>query len=150
MVDYIQVKDARKPKYLPMESDNTISLETLQSAFPRACGLCFEIENKCFVVKLHRGILYPPRDWRKFCYEPILDDVEYNGDDDYDQNDDESDHREEYDHYDKSDDNDHDNYAEDYNNLPQYNPPEAEDINEVYWGQIREKHEDNEESDYDD
>ena len=66
MVDYIQVKDARKPKYLPMESDNTVSLETLQSAFPRACGLCFEIENKCFVVKLHRGILYPPRDWRNF------------------------------------------------------------------------------------
>ena len=86
MENYIKVKDAGEPYYLPIENDNTISLETLQSAFPRSCGLCFEIENKCFVVKLHRGILYPPKEWWKFCYEPIFDD-DYGTDDEYEDGD---------------------------------------------------------------
>ena len=169
MADYIQIAiDARKPKYLRVEVDNTVSLETLRSAFPRACGLCFEIENKCFVVKLHRGIFYPPRNWRKFCYEPIIDDVEYDdGDDDYGhENDDQSDHGEEYDYYDKDKDDGYhdDNYYEDryhddhtedngYNGHAQYNAPEKEDINDLYFNMVREKHEEelhNEESDYDD
>ena len=136
MADYIQVKDARKPKYLPVESDNTISLETLQSAFPRACGLCFEIENKCFVVKLHRGILYPPKEWWKFCYEPILDD-DYNEDydDDYD---------EDYDDYDQE------YFEHDRKNNVCGNPPEKEDINMLYYNLLNEKSDDEVESDYDD
>ena len=152
MADYIQVKDAGKPKYLPVESDNTISLETLQSAFPRSCGLCFEIENKCFVVKLHRGILYPPKEWWKFCYEPILDDVEYNGDDGYDQNDDESDHREEYDYYDEEDNEDYDEEYFEHNGKDNGygNPPEVEDVNMLYYHLLNEKHDDDVESDYDD
>ena len=54
--------------------NNTLPLETLQSAFPRCCGLCFYVKNKCFVVKLQRGILYPPKEYWKFCYNPIFDD----------------------------------------------------------------------------
>ena len=87
MANYMQVEDVGKSKYLPVESDNTISLETLQSALPHSCGLSFEFENKCFVVKLHRGILYPPKELWKFCYEPIFDD-DYGDDYDNDYDDD--------------------------------------------------------------
>ena len=132
MADYIQVKDAGKPKYLPVESDDTISLETLQSAFPRSCGLCFEIENKCFVVKLHRGILYPPKEWWKFCYEPIFDD---HYDDDYDN--------------DYDDDYDYD-YDDDDQKYRKSNPPEKEDINKLYYNLLNGKNDDEVESDYGD
>ena len=128
MADYMQVKDAGKSKYLPVESDNTISLETLQSAFPRSCGLSFEIENKCFVVKLHRGILYPPKEWWKFCYEPILDD-------DYD---------EDYDDYDQE------YFEHDRKNNVCGNPPAKEDINLLYYDMLNEKNDENDYSDYDD
>ena len=129
MENYIKVKDAGEPYYLPIESDNTISLETLQSAFPRSCGLCFEIENKCFVVKLHRGILYPPKEWWKFCYEPIFDDdYEDDYDDDYDQ---------EY-------------FEHDRKNNVCGNPPEKEDINELYYNLLNGKSDDEAESDYED
>ena len=113
MADYIQVKDAGKPKYLPVEGDDTISLETLQSAFPRSCGLCFYIKNKCFVVKLQRGILYPPKEYWKFCYEPIFDD-------DYD----------DYDDY-------NDDYDDGYKNNVGAKPPQKEDINELYYHVLR-------------
>ena len=33
MARYIQVEDDGEVKYLPVERDNTVSLETLQSAF---------------------------------------------------------------------------------------------------------------------
>ena len=130
MVDYIQVKDAGKPKYLPVESDDTISLETLQSAFPRSCGLCFETENKCFIVRLHRGILYPPKQWWKFCYEPIFDD----------------DYEDDYNYEDDYDDDDQAYYEQ--NNV--HDPPEKEDINELYYNLLNGKNDDEVESDYDD
>ena len=34
MDDYIQVEDGEDPFYLPVGSNNTLPLETLQSAFP--------------------------------------------------------------------------------------------------------------------
>ena len=127
MDNYIQVEDGDEPYYLPVEDNNTVILETLQSAFPRSCGLCFYIKNKCFVVKLHRGILYPPREYWKLCYEPIYED-----DDDY--------------HNDYGEDND---YDDGYN--VGVKPPEKEDINQLYFNLLNEKNDENDyDSDYDD
>ena len=113
MDNYIQVEDGEEPYYLPVESNNTLPLETLQSAFPRCCGLCFYVKNKCFVVKLQRGILYPPKEYWKFCYEPIFDD-------DYD----------DYDDY-------NDDYDDGYKNNVGAKPPQKEDINELYYHVLR-------------
>ena len=84
MARYIQVEDDGESKYLPVERDNTVSLETLQSAFPHCCGLSFEVESKCFVVKLDRNILFLPTEWWKYCYQPIYDN--YDDYEDYDEN----------------------------------------------------------------
>ena len=127
MDNYIQVEDGDEPYYLPVEDNNTVILETLQSAFPRSSGLCFYIKNKCFVVKLHRGILYPPKEYWKFIYNPIFDD-------DYDDWDD--------DHY-------NDDYDDGYN--VGVKPPEKEDINQLYFNLLNEKNDENDyDSDYDD
>ena len=92
---YIQVEDGDEPYYLPVEENNTVILETVQSAFPRCCGLCFYVKNKCFVVSLQRGIFYPPKEYWKFVYEPIYDD-DY---DDWDEDEDEYDDGYQYDDY---------------------------------------------------
>ena len=123
MDNYIQVTDGGEPYYLPVESNNTIILDTLQSAFPRCCGLCFYVENKCFVVKLQRGILYPPKEYWKFCYEPIFD--------------------EDYDEYEDEDEYDDDSY--DKTNVS-VKPQQKEDINQLYFNLLNEK---NDEDDYD-
>ena len=139
MENYLKVKDAGEPYYLPVESDNTIYLETLQSAFPSSCGLCFYIKNKCFVVKLQRGVLYLPKEWWKFCYEPIFDD-------DYDEYEDEDEYDNEYedDEYYQTDDHDKTNIG--------VKPPQKEDINELYFNLLNEKNDENDydNSDYDD
>ena len=117
MDNYIQVEDGDEPYYLPVEDNNTVILETLQSAFPRSSGLCFYIKNKCFVVKLHRGILYPPKEYWKFCYEPIFDDDYNDWDDDYD----------DY----------NDDYDDGYKNNVGAKPPQKKDINELYYHVLR-------------
>ena len=128
MDNYIQVTDGGEPYYLPVESNNTIILDTLQSAFPRCCGLCFYVENKCFVVKLQRGILYPPKEYWKFCYEPIFD--------------------EDYDEYEDEDEYDDDSY--DKTNVS-VKPQQKEDINQLYFNLLNEKNDENDyDSDYDD
>ena len=113
MDNYIQVEDGEEPYYLPVENNNTVILETVQSAFPRCCGLCFYVKNKCFVVKLQRGILYPPKEYWKFCYEPIFDD-DYDDWDDY-----------------------NDDYDDGYKNNVGAKPPQKEDINELYYHVLR-------------
>ena len=127
MDNYIQVEDGDEPYYLPVEDNNTIFLETLQSAFPRSCGLCFYIKNKCFVVKLHRGILYPPREYWKLCYEPIFD--------------------EDYDEYEDEDEYDDDGY--DKTNVS-VKPQQKEDINRLYFYLLNEKNDENDYDSYDD
>ena len=131
MENYLKVKDAGEPYYLPVESDNTIYLETLQSVFPRCCGLCFYIKNKCFVVKLQRGVLYPPKEWWKFCYEPIFDD-------DYDEYEDEDEYDDEYDEEYEDDGYDKTNVG--------VKPPQKEDINELYYNLF--KNNDDEDDDF--
>ena len=128
MDNYIQVEDGEEPYYLPVENNNTVILETVQSAFPRCCGLCFYIKNKCFVVKLQRGILYPPKEYWKFCYEPIFD--------------------ENYDEYEDEDEYDDDSY--DKTNVS-VKPQQKEDINQLYFNLLNGKNDENEyDSDYDD
>ena len=109
MDNYIQVEDGDEPYYLPVE-ENTVTLETVQSAFPRCCGLCFYVKNKCFVVTLQRGIFYPPKEYWKYVYEPIFDDDYDDEDADYDQ---------EY-------------FEQDRKNNVCGKPPEKEDINMLY------------------
>ena len=128
MDNYIQVEDGEEPYYLPVENNNTVILETVQSAFPRCCGLCFYFKNKCFVVKLQRGILYPPKEYWKFCYEPIFD--------------------EDYDEYEDEDEYDDDSY--DKTNVS-VKPQQKEDINQLYFNLLNEKNDENNyDSDYDD
>ena len=110
MDDYVQVEDGEEPFYLPIENNNTVILETVQSAFPRCCGLCFYVKNKCFVVTLQRGIFHLPKEYWKFIFEPIFDDDYDDEDDDYDQ---------EY-------------FEHDRKNNVCGNPPEKEDINMLY------------------
>ena len=77
MSDYIQVttNSENASKWLPVGTDGIIFLEVLQSAFPRDSGMCFEVDNRCFVVKLHRGSFYPPVNaWQQHCYFPVFDD----------------------------------------------------------------------------
>ena len=128
-MNYIQVEDGEEPYYLPVESNNTLPLETLQSAFPRCCGLCFYVKNKCFVVKLQRGILYPPKEYWKFCYNPIFDD-------DYDEYDDEDEDEYEDDKYHHDDGYDKTNVS----------VKPKEDINQLYFNLLNKK---NDEDDYD-
>ena len=113
MDNYIQVEDGEEPYYLPVENNNTVILETVQSAFPRCCGLCFYVKNKCFVVTLQRGVFHPPKEYWKFVYEPIYDDC----DDDWDKGDDDY-------------DDDYDDHG--YKNTVGAKPPEKEDINMLY------------------
>ena len=129
MNNYIQVEDGEEPYYLPVESNNTLPLETLQSAFPRCCGLCFYVKNKCFVVKLQRGILYPPKEYWKFCYNPIFDD-------DYDEYEDEDEDEYEDDKYHHDDGYDKTNVS----------VKPKEDINQLYFNLLNKK---NDEDDYD-
>ena len=122
MDNYIQVEDGEEPYYLPVENNNTVILETVQSAFPRCCGLCFYFKNKCFVVKLQRGILYPPKEYWKFCYEPIFDE-------NYDEYEDEDEDEYENDGYYHDDGYDKTNVS--------VKPPQKEDINELYYHVLR-------------
>ena len=142
MAKYMQVEDVGKSKYLPVESDNTISLETLQSAFPHSCGLSFEVENKCFVVKLHRGILFPPTEWWKYCYQPIFDDY-----DDYESDDG---GYEEDDYYGDDDYYEDDHYEDDRKNNVYGKPPIEEDINELFYNVLNGKNNDDDNYDDDD
>ena len=136
MDNYIQVEDGEEPYYLPV-SNNTLPLETLQSAFPRCCGLCFYCEDKCFVVKLQRGILYPPKEYWKFCFEPIFDD-------DYDEYEDEDEDEYENDGYYHDDGYDKTNVS--------VRPQQKEDINMLYNHLLDDQNDDydHEDDDYDD
>ena len=126
MDNYIQVEDGDEPYYLPLE-ENTVTLETVQSAFPRCCGLCFYVKNKCFVVTLQRGIFYPPKEYWKFVYVPIYDDYE-----DWDEDGDEYDD----DGYDKTN--------------VSVKPQQKEDINRLYFDLLNEKNDENDYDSYDD
>ena len=128
MDNYIKVSDGEEPFYFTVEDNNTVILETVQSAFPRCCGLCFYVKNKCFVVTLQRGIFHLPKEYWKFIFEPIFDDDYEYEDDDYDQ---------EY-------------FEHDRKNNVCGNPPEKEDINMLYYNLLNEKSDDEVESDYDD
>ena len=133
MDNYIQVEDGEEPYYLPVENNNTVILETVQSAFPRCCGLCFYVKNKCFVVTLQRGIFHLPKEYWKFIFEPIFDD-------DYD-----------------DEDNDEDEYSDDGYENDNHNktnvgakPPEKEDINVLYYDMLNVKNYENDYDSYDD
>ena len=132
MDNYIKVSDGEEPFYFTVEDNNTVILETVQSAFPRCCGLCFYVKNKCFVVTLQRGIFHLPKEYWKFIFEPIFDDE---CDDDWDGGD--------YDDY--------DDYDDGYKNNVCGNPPAKEDINRLYYDMLNEKDDENDYSDdYDD
>ena len=134
MDNYIQVEDGEE-YYLPVENNNTVILETVQSAFPRCCGLCFYVENKCFVVTLQRGIFHLPKEYWKFIFEPIFDD-------DYDDEDNDED---EY-----SDDGyEYDDDGHDKTNVGA-KPPEKEDINVLYHDMLNDKNYENDYDSYDD
>ena len=128
MDNYIKVSDGEEPFYFTVEDNNTVILETVQSAFPRCCGLCFYVKNKCFVVTLQRGIFHLPKEYWKFIFEPIFDDDYDDEDDDYDQ---------EY-------------FEHDRKNNVCGNPPAKEDINLLYYDMLNEKNDENDYSDYDD
>ena len=118
MDNYIQVEDGDEPYYLPVENNDTVILETVQSAFPRCCGLCFYVKNKCFVVTLQRGIFHLPKEYWKFVYEPIYDD-DY---DDWDEDEDEYDDGYQYD---------------DYKNNVGAKTAQKEDINQLYYDLLK-------------
>ena len=118
MDNYIQVEDGDEPYYLPVENNNTVILETIQSAFMRCCGLCFYVKNKCFVVTLQRGIFHLPKEYWKFVYEPIYDD-DY---DDWDEDEDEYDDGYQYD---------------DYKNNVGAKTAQKEDINQLYYDLLK-------------
>ena len=129
MDNYIQVEDGEEPFFLPVENNNTVILETVQSAFPRCCGLCFYVKNKCFVVTLQRGIFYPPKEYWKFVYEPIYDDYYEDWDEDGDEYDDD---------------------GHDKTNVS-VKPQQKEDINQLYFNLLNNKNDENDyDSDYDD
>ena len=116
MVDYIQVGIHKKRlKWLPTEIDGTISLEVLQSAFPHSSGMCFKVNNECFVIRIQNGNFYPPAGgWQRYDYEPIFDiDEDDENEYDYDhENHEQSDDGEEYDYCDK--DSEDDRYYDEY------------------------------------
>ena len=128
MDNYIKVSDGEEPFYFTVEDNDTVILETVQSAFPRCCGLSFYVRNKCFVVTLQRGIFHLPKEYWKFIFEPIFDDDYDDEDDDYDQ---------EY-------------FEHDRKNNVCGNPPAKEDINLLYYDMLNEKNDENDYSDYDD
>ena len=129
MDNYIQVEDGEDPFYLPVENNNTVILETVQTAFPRCCCLCFYVKNKCFVVTLQQGIFHLPKEYWKFIFEPIFDEDYDDEDDDYDQ---------EY-------------FEHDRKNNVCGNPPAKEDISRLYYDMLNEKDDENDYSDdYDD
>ena len=165
MSHYIQVAycDNSRPKYIPVQKEGYILIETFRSIFSKATGMFFNFEGREYVVKLHEGNFYPPiNGWGQRLYFPMFvdDDEHYGNDDDYCGNDDDDDDE----HYENEDDgyyDEHyyeeryyDDYTEDngYNGQPQqYNAPEKEDINDVYLRMMREKEEEESyEEDYDD
>ena len=161
MDNYIKVSDGEEPFYFTVEDNNTVILETVQSAFPRCCGLCFYVKNKCFVVTLQRGIFHLPKEYWKFIFEPIFDD-------DYDDEDDDEDEYSD-DGYEYDDDgHDKTNVSakppqEDINELYYHmlnddhdktnvgaKPPEKEDINVLYYDMLNDKNYENDYDSYDD
>ena len=95
----------------------------------RACY----VKNKCFVVKLQRGILYPPKEYWKFCFEPIFND-------DYDEYEDENEDEYEDDEYYHDEGYDKTNVG--------IRPQQKEDINQLYYDLL--KNNDNDDGDNDD
>ena len=132
MDNYIKVSDGEEPFYFTVEDNNTVILETVQSAFPRCCGLSFYVKNKCFVVTLQRGIFHLPKEYWKFIFEPIFDD-------DYDDEDIEDEYSD--DGY-ENDDHDKTNVGA--------KPPEKEDINVLYYDMLNDKNYENDYDSYDD
>ena len=162
MGDYILVGKHKKcVKWLPTNVDGTLSLETLQSAFPHSTGMCFKIQGECFVIRIQNEFFYPPAGgWNRHDYEPIFDnDGHYENDDDFEgknNHDDYNDCDEYEEGYDEGDDEHDENYDDGYyDDHQQYNAPEEEDINDLYFRMIRENDgeesiDEGEEDDYED
>ena len=122
-------------RFVPIEHDGTVLMETFNSVFPRAHGMFFERKNNPYVITLYNNRLHPPPDgWRFTVFYPIFGDEDY--DDDYDEEDNE-DYDEEY-------------FEHDGKNNGCGNPPEVEDVNMLYYHLLNEKHADDVESDDDD
>ena len=158
MTEYIRVAfcNTSSIKYIPMERDGSVSLQTFRSLFPGASGMFFESKHDQFIITLHNGYLHPPSNgWQERVYYPIYKDLR---DEDENQDDyvDENEQDENDDENDGYIDDDYDNnYYDDYDNdYDDHNPQdtEPEDFYEVYSRMLREKHQEelhNEESDYD-
>ena len=136
MGDYILVgKHKRCVKWLPTNVDGTLSLETLQSAFPHSTGMCFKIQGECFVIRIQNEFFYPPAGgWNRHDYEPIFDnDAHYEDDDDFEGKNNHDDYNncdkyeEEYDESDYEHDDDYDNTRQWEEN------PEPEDYSDIIY-----------------
>ena len=86
---YIKVafSHASPIKFVPIEHDGKISMETFNSIFPRAHGMFFEHKNNQYVITLCNDRLHPPPDgWRNTVFYPLFGDEDYD-EEDYDEED---------------------------------------------------------------
>ena len=163
-MSYIRVAFSQSSsiKFVPTENGGTVLMETFNFVFPKASGMFFEYKNNQFVVTLSNNWLPPPANGlRDTVFYPLYDDFrdEDENQDDYvdeneqDENDDENDGYIDDDH----DNNYYDDYDNDYNGHEpqQWNVPQKEDINDLYFRIIRKNDDEEsvdkgEEDDYDD
>ena len=69
-------------KFVPIEHDGKISMETFNSIFPRTHGMFFEHKNNQYVITLINDRLHPPPDgWRNTVFYPLFGDEDYYEDD---------------------------------------------------------------------
>ena len=143
MSHYIQVAycDDSRPKYIPVEKEGYIFIETFRSIFSKATGMFFNFEGHQYVVKLYEGNFYPPvNGWGQRLYFPMFDD-----EDDYDNNEDDYDHEDDNNYNDHEDDDYYDD-GDDYGNdddPPQWKKVPQEDINKIIFEMMKGKSEGN-------
>ena len=130
-------------KFVPIEQDGKISMETFNSIFPRAHGMFYEHKSNQYVITLINGRLHPPPDgWKNSVFYPLFGDEDhYEDDDDY----------EEDDYYGDDDYYEDDHYEDDRKNNVYGKPPIKEDINELFYNVLNGKNNDDDDDDnYDD
>ena len=126
-------------KFVPIEKDGRISMETLNSIFLRARGMFYEHKNNQYVITLTNGRLQPPPDgWKNSVFFPLFGD-----EDDYESDDG---GYEEDDYYGDNDYYEDDHHEDDRKNDVYGKPPIEEDINELFYKVLN----DNGDNDYDD
>ena len=143
MTEYIRVAfcNSSSIKYIPIEQNGKVLMETFRSLFSEASGMFFELKNKQFIITLHNSYFHPPaQGWQDTVYYPLYDDLQDEIDqDDYIGQDEQDDHDDyvddQCDDLDEDDDN-YDEYDDDYHD-PQQGDTELEDINKIIFRMMK-------------